>query len=216
MAGAESVFDRLPEAERVALRRAAVRRKYTKGTTIFHEGDLGDVVHVIDAGHVAIRQSTPMGEVVTLNVLGPGESFGEQALLAPDARRTASVVCIDAVQTLAIGKVEFEDLRDRLPAVDRFLVEVLATQVRRLSTQLVEALHIDADTRVLRRVVALARVFGTPTLPVTQDDIASMAGTTRPTANRALKAVEEAGLIELGRGRITVVDLDGLAAKAGR
>lgn len=214
---ADHLFERLPEAERRALRAAARRRRFRRGDTIFHEGEAGDTLHVIDAGHVAIKVVTAMGDVVTLTVLGPGESFGEQALLAPDARRTASAVCLDEVQTIAVGGDDFEDLRHRLPAVDRFLVDVLAAQVRRLSGQLVESLHVQAETRVLRRLATLAAAFGgdPPVIPVTQDDVASMAGTTRPTVNRALRALEAAGTVALGRGRITVLDERDLARRAG-
>lgn len=218
MPAADHLFERLPEEERRALRAAARRRRFRRGDTIFHEGEAGDTLHVIDAGHVAIRVGTALGDVVTLTVLGPGESFGEQALLSSDARRTASAVCLDEVQTVAVGGDDFEDLRRRLPAVDRFLVDVLAGQVRRLSGQLVESLHVDADTRIVRRLVTLATAYGgdPPVIPVTQDDIASMAGTTRPTVNRALKSLESSGMVELTRGRITVVDPARLAERARR
>lgn len=216
MPTADRLFDRLPEEERRALRAAARRRRFRRGDTIFHEGEAGDSLHVIDSGHVAIRIGTALGDVVTLTVLGPGASFGEQALLSADARRTASAVCLDEVQTVAVAGDDFEGLRQRLPAVDRFLVDVLASQVRRLSGQLVESLHVDADTRIARRLATLAEAYGgePPVIPVTQDDIASMAGTTRPTVNRALKLLETAGTIALARGRITVVDAAALAAAA--
>jgi CRP-like cAMP-binding protein len=212
------LFDRLPDEERRALRAAAVRRKFAKGETIFHDGDLGDTLHVIERGLVSIRITTPLGDVATLTVLGPGQSFGEQAVLSADSRRTASAVPIGLVETLAIGRDQLHDLRQRLPVVDRFLVEVLAEQVRRLTEHLLEALYVPADKRVLRRLVLLDELCNTAgvgeTLPFTQDDIATMAGTTRPTANRVLKKVQEAGLIELGRGRVKVVDLEGLRRQA--
>ena len=216
MAAADHLFDVLPESERRALRAAARRRRFRRSDTIFHEGEAGDSLHVIESGHVAIRSGTPRGEVVTLTVLGPGESFGEQALLATRAVRTASAVCLDATQTLAVSGEEFHQLRARLPAVERFLVEVLAAQVRRLSSQLVESLHVDADTRIVRRVASLAETFaggdGETVVPVTQDDIASMAGTTRPTVNRALKSLEADGVVVVGRGRLTITDPARLAA----
>ena len=217
---ADQLFDRLPEEERRALRAASRRRRFRKGETIFHEGDPGDTLHVIDAGHVAIRMGTTLGDIVTLTVLGPGDSFGEQALLSEDARRTASAVSLDAVQTLALAGSEFRDLRQRLPAVDRFLVDVLAAQVRRLSSHLVESLYVDADTRIVRRLAALVETYraerGEVVVPVTHGDIASMAGTTRPTASRALKALEEEGLVVIGRGQMSVPDPDRLAARAMR
>ena len=57
------------------------RRRFRKGEIIFHEGDPGDSLHLIAKGHVAVRRSTPLGDVATLLVLGPGDFFGEMALL---------------------------------------------------------------------------------------------------------------------------------------
>ena len=69
----------LSDADRRAVAARMVRRSFRKGETLFHEGDPGDSLHLIEKGRVAIRPSTPLGEVVTLAILGPGESFGEQA-----------------------------------------------------------------------------------------------------------------------------------------
>ena len=213
MSSVVSLFNRLPDDERRALRAVTRRRRFSKGDTIFFEGDLGDSLHVIERGHVAIRVGSVRGDVTTLTVLMPGESFGEQALLDPDFRRTASAVCLDAVETLSFTKREFEDLRKRLPMVDRFLIEVLAQQVRRLSTVVMELVHVDAESRIIRRLVDLAEAYAEDdpvSIAITQDDIASMAGTTRPTANKALKAAEDAGHLELSRGRVIVHDRDAL------
>ena len=220
MPTADRLFDHLPAEEARALRAAARRRRFKRGDTIFHEGEAGDSLHVVDAGHVAIRVTSLLGDVVTLTVLGPGESFGEQSLLG-GGRRTASAVCLDDVQTLAVDGEDFHALRARLPGVEAFLVEVLAAQVRRLSSQVVEALHVDADTRIVRRLAALTETFASETrpspviVPVTQDDLASLAGTTRPTVNRALQALAAEGVVELGRGRVTVLDRNTLARRAG-
>ncbi len=119
---------------------------------------------------------------------------------------------MDAVETMSVGRREFDQLRSRLPLVDRFLVEVLARQVRAMSALLLEALYVDAESRVLRRLLALADEYGGPeantpvVVPYTQDDVATMAGTTRPTVNRVLRAAQESGAVELGRGRVTVTD----------
>ncbi|MCC6225662.1 MAG: Crp/Fnr family transcriptional regulator [Microthrixaceae bacterium] len=214
MSETPQLFDRLPPEERTALRAAARRRRFAKGDTIFFEGDLGDSLHVIEKGHVAIRTSTPRGDIATLVVLVPGDSFGEQALLDSESRRTAAAVCLDAVETLSIGRRDFEHLRSRLPLVDRFLVEVLAAQVRRLSAMVLESLHLDADTRVFRRLASLAATYASADIVVTQEDLASMAGTTRPTVNKALRGAEERGMIELARGRIRVLDEAALRKRA--
>ena len=194
------------------------RRAFRKHDTLFHEGDPGDTLHIIEKGHVAIRCSTPSGDVATLTVLGSHASFGEQALLSADAVRTASAVALDVVETRALHRNEFEALRRTNPTVERFLIEALAAQVRRLSMQLVEALFVPADARVVRRVALLADLYangdGPVSVPLRQDDIASMAGTARPTANRVLKQLESDGLISLTRGRLDVLDLAALRRRA--
>jgi CRP/FNR family cyclic AMP-dependent transcriptional regulator len=215
MADAQGLLSALTDDERRQVLAGTVRRKFAKGEVLFHEGDPGDSVHLIEKGHVAVRVSTALGDVSTHTVLGPGSSFGEQALLAPDARRTATAAALDPVETRVLHRDQFAALVDTHPKVALVLVELLAAQVRRLSDRLVEALFVPAETRVMRRVLDLVTVFGDGApIAVTQEDIATMAGTTRPTANRVLKAAEDAGAVALTRGRIEVLDRDTLAARA--
>jgi CRP/FNR family transcriptional regulator, cyclic AMP receptor protein len=207
----------LNDVERQMVVAKLVRRTYPPGGTLFLEGEPGDSLHIIQKGRVAIRTSTPNGDVVTLTVMGPGECFGEQALLSPEARRTASVVALEAVETRMLAGRDFEDLRRRNPAIERFLVDVLAAQVRRLSAQVLDALYIPAEQRLIRRLNDLVRLYAAgvgDTIPIRQEDLATMAGTTRPTANRVLKSLEDDGIVRLGRGRTTILDPRGLADRA--
>lgn len=208
------LLDRLAPDQRRELLQTARRRRFARGETIFHEGDPGDSLHLVEKGRVAIRVTSPMGDVATLTVLGPGEAFGEGALLSADSRRTASAVPLEPTETRVVHRDDFDALRRADPTVTDLLVDALAAQVRRLSGHLLEALYVDADRRVLRRLLTLAGDQDQVDLPITQDDLATMAGTTRPTANRVLKAAEDAGLVALRRGHITVVDRAGLAKRA--
>jgi CRP-like cAMP-binding protein len=205
------LLDLLDPDERRALVAATRRHRYAKGEVIFHEGDPGDALHVIEKGHVAIRVTTPLGDVVTLAVLGPGESFGEQAVVTASGHRGATAVAIGPVETRVLRAVQVHELRAAHPELDGVLIELLAAQVRRLTEHLLDALYVSAEVRVLRRLLRAAESFGDVhagpvTLPITQDDLASMAGTTRPTVNRVLKAAEADGLVALSRGRIQVLD----------
>lgn len=206
-----------PEQQRLVMSTMA-RRSFRKGDTLVFEGDVGDSLHLIERGKVAIRTSTPMGEIVTLTVLGAGESFGEQALLADDARRTASVVALEPVETRVLHRVDFERLRAQHPSVERFLVEVMSAQVRRLSTMVLEAMYLPADRRVVRRIGDLAEIYrgSAPVvdIPVRQEDLATMAGTTRQTANQVLKQLEDDGVVTLRRGGVAIVQLDELRRRA--
>ncbi len=212
------LFDVLPVENRERLLAEMRRRRFKRGEVVFHEGDPGDTLHLIEKGHVAIRATTPLGDVATFAVLGPGDVFGDQALLTPSAKRTASAVALEAAETRSLTRDGFEQLRREEPAADRFLVEVLAGQVRRLSAHLLDALYVPAETRIMRRLVELAESFaqpdGTCVIPLTQDDLASITGVSRPTANRLLKAAEADGVLVVGRAHVEILDRAALARKA--
>jgi CRP-like cAMP-binding protein len=194
----------LDEADREAVLTAARRRRYRRNEALFHEGDHGDSLHLIADGHVAVRVTTPLGEVATLRIASPGEHLGELAVLSP-APRNATVVALGDVETLSIQKVDFDDLRRRHPAVDRMAMEGLVTEVRRLAAQLEEAMYVPAPARVLRRLLDLVARFGR-TIPLTQDDLAGLAGTSRKTVNEVLGDAQEQGLVRVGRGEVGVLD----------
>lgn len=197
--------------------RGVPRRRFRRAEVIFHEDDHGETVHVIEKGRVAICVTTPLGNSATVSILGRGEIFGEGALFSNDARRSATAIALESVETRVLDAEEFARVR-KDERVDEFLMQALTTRLRTTTDHLVEALFVHVETRVLRRLVTLADEFATGEsridVPVSQEDVASMAGTTRPTANRVLRAAEEEGLIELARGRITIVDREALARRA--
>jgi len=216
----QRLLDPLDDAERQAVLAAARRRHFKRGEVVFHDGDPGETLHLIVKGHFAVRISTPLGDVATLRVLGPGEHFGELAVLAPGPRQ-GSVASLDAGETMSLHRDDFARLRATIPQLDEVLTAALVTEVRRLADALVDALYVPADRRVLRRLGELVAIYGgeppveAPVeIAVTQDDLAQLAGTTRPTANRVLRAAEEQGVVSLSRGRIEVRDPAALARLA--
>lgn len=197
----------------------ARRRVFKRNEVIFHEGDPGDTLHLVLKGHVAIRVSTSMGERATLTVLGPGEAFGELALLGEESDRSATAAAVEGAETMSLHRRDFLDIRKSEPAVEGMLVDALSTRVGRLTGHLLEALYEQVEVRLARRLVALAETYDdasaeTVTLPITQEDLASMAGTTRPTANRILKELEDAGVLAVARGRIEILDIAALERQA--
>lgn len=218
MDGAEQLFGGLEAEERREILTLTRRRVYRPGEFIMRQGEPGDTVHVIDIGHAAAQVTTVDGVVATLNLLGPGDVVGELALVERNGTRSASIVAIDKVETLSLHRDAFEERRARRPQVDRFLVRLLAGNVRRLSELLRDAYIADAETRVYRRLHALALAFrdtGPPiVVPVDQATLAGLAGASRQTANKALRAAEDAGWVVLARKRVEVCDLEGLAARA--
>ena len=108
----------------------------------------------------------------------------------------------------------FARLQRGHPGVKDVLLRLLAEQLQRATDRVVEAHFVDADTRVRRRVAELASAYAdgddAPVVPLTQEDLAAMAGTSRATVNRVLREEEKRGTLALRRGRVTLLDPDGL------
>jgi CRP/FNR family cyclic AMP-dependent transcriptional regulator len=204
------LLQEIPEGDRRRVLSLTVRRRFARREVLFHEGDPGETMHLIAKGRVAIRTTTPLGEVATLRVLGRGGVVGELALIDGYGIRAASAVALEPTETLALRLREFEDLRRRHPAVDRGLIAALAAEVRRLDARLVEALYVPAEARVIRRLLELVDVYSVGDdeviVPLTQDELASMAGTSRATANRVLRQAEDTGAVEVRRGSVHVLE----------
>jgi CRP/FNR family cyclic AMP-dependent transcriptional regulator len=213
------VFSGLPEEDVRRVLSVSRRRRFARREVVFHRGDPADTVHLIAKGRFAVRVVTPLGDTVILTVLGPGELFGELALLT-GTERSATVVAVEAGETLGVHRIDFDRLRRDHPETTEVMVAVLGAQVRRLSDALVEALFVPADRRVLRRVHDLAAMYEgdreTVDVPLTQEDVAAMAGTSRATVNRVLRDAEQRGVVRLQRGRTVVLDREALARLAGR
>jgi len=203
------LLSRLSEEEQRWLITIARRRRFKRREVVFHDRDPGDALHLLTRGHVAIRITTPLGDIATVRVLAPGEFFGELALIS-DAPRRGSAVALDDLETLSVHREQLDALRASHPWVDRMLAEALATEVRRLSARLVEALYEPVEQRVWRRVNELTAMFQradaeSVTIPLTQDELAQIVGTTRSTVNRVLRAAETEGVVLLNRGRLEVL-----------
>jgi CRP/FNR family transcriptional regulator, cyclic AMP receptor protein len=207
----------IPQADVQRLLSIARRRTFRRGEVVFHMGDPADTLHLIASGRFAVRVQTALSDVAILTVLGPGQLFGELALLQPDARRSATVEALEPGETRSVHRPDFEELRRRHPQVSEVLIAILAGQVQRLSRQLLEALYMPADTRILRRVCELAELYGPgdgeATIPLRQEDLAGLAGTSRATVNRVLREEEGRGTVRLGRGRVVVLDRTALARR---
>ena len=204
------LFSGLPEAELRRLVAVARRRRFDRREVVFHRGDPADSLHLIVKGRFTARVTTQLGDTVTVAILGPGEAFGELALVDVGAVRSTTVAAVEAGETFAINRDDFKKLRGEYPEVNEVLVRLLAARVRRSSDRLLEALFVPAETRVLRRLGELVQLYGQSApgtlIPLTQEDIAGLAATSRATANRVLRAEEKRGTVRLARGKTVILD----------
>lgn len=211
------IFAGIPGDDVRAVLALARRSTYRRGEVVFHRHDPADAVHLVTKGRFDVRVATPLGDEVALAIRGPGETFGELAVVMTEGERSATVTALEPGETLVVRGAELRRLAHQYRTLDEVLVRLLAERVAFLSERLVEAYTVDAETRVARRVLELGRVYGGAppvVIPLIQDDLAALAGTSRATVNRVLRAAERRGLVELGRGRTVLLDLDGMARLA--
>ena len=206
----------VPEEDVRRLVSVARRRRFSRHEVVFHRDDPADSLHLVNRGRFAIRIMTPLGDTATIGLRGPGDSFGEMALVAEGGKRSATVAALEEAETLAVYVADFHRLRREHPAVDQVLIAFLAGEVRRQNELLLEALYIPVERRVLRRLAELAELYADrdAVVPLTQEELAEMAGTSRATVNRVLREEQERGTVELRRGKTVVLDRDEIARRA--
>jgi CRP-like cAMP-binding protein len=202
----------IPEGDARRVLEIARRRTFGRREVVFHRGDPADTLHLVHTGRFAARIQTPLGDTVMLSLVGPGETFGEIALLDDVGPRSATVVSLEKAETRAIHKLDFDALVAKHPAVADILARALALRVRRLSDLLLEAHYVGADRRVLRRLAEFGVDGGV--VPLTQEEISNLAGTSRATVNRVVRDAQERGEVALSRGRIEVIDAAALLTRA--
>lgn len=212
-----SVIESLDPAARTALVARLRPCRFRRGDAVYNEGDRGDCLHLVQAGHLDVQVSTPDGTSIVVRVVHPGEFVGELALIRSDHQRTERVCAIEPAETLALSGADFAVLRREHTSLDRLLVTLLAEQVVHADALLLEML-MPAETRVWRRLAELADAYVDGTIRMSQDELAHIAGTGRQTANRVLRAGVRQGVLAVGRSSVQVLDraaLDRLAGQRG-
>ncbi len=211
---APSMLDVLPEPGRDEVLRAARRRTVRRGEVLLRQGDQATSLYIVETGRLSVRLVGADGESVILGVMGPGEVAGEMGVLLRPQERTASIEAVDDVVVRVLDRDDFHRLRRQHPAVNDFLLQVLARRADRLSRLVIEAHHLPVEQRLARRLLEVGRLFAGERMPVvlplTQDEVAQLTGTTRPTANQVLKRLEADGVVRLVRGRVELLDIAAL------
>jgi CRP/FNR family transcriptional regulator len=206
------LFATLAPDQLAIIAEAAEPVHFRPGETVFKEGDSSSSCYVISAGHASVVREHPVGRAITLARFGPGDVFGELAML-DDERRSATVNALDALETLCIpGDFMRRLLRER-PEIAVRMVISLGQKLRQTNERLVGQSFQTVQSRVAKALAALveaAQAEGTGEAEIvikgTQAELARLAGSSRESASRFLAVLERAGIITQGRGRLTVHD----------
>ena len=205
-------FEALGEEELAHVAEVAVPRGWEPGQVVFREGDASDTCYVVRNGHARAIREHADGRTITLANFGPGDIFGELAMFE-DENRSATIETLDAVEAVAVLGADMRRLMREHPRIAVGIVISLGRRLRvaneRIASQSFQTVQSRVAT-VLTQLVAEARSEGAGERDVlvvaTQADVAKLAGSSRESASRFLAVLERAGVIEQGRGKLTVLD----------
>ncbi len=211
--GMNPLFSGLDADSIKTIARLCQTRRLPVGQTLFVKGDPGDALYGVRRGQIRIESGTATGERLTIDVFGPGDLFGEIAVL--DGRpRTADAVAAEDAELFVLPRGEFLAHLEHEPRLAIRLIELLCGRLRSTNDRTEEMMFLPLQTRLARRLSTLAEDFGAE-LQITQDELAGLVGVTRESVNRQLRAWRESGIVKLGRGRIWV-DVERLSAETAR
>ncbi|NVO17212.1 MAG: Crp/Fnr family transcriptional regulator [Rhodoplanes sp.] len=200
--GMNPLFSGLDPDAIAAIARLCQLRKLPAGQTLFQKGDPGDALYGVRRGQIRIETGTATGERMTIEVFGPGDLFGEIAVL--DGRsRTADAVAQEDSELFVLPRAEFLAMLEREPRLAIRIIELLCGRLRSTNERTEEMMFQPLPVRLARRLEALAADFGSD-LQITQDELAGLVGVTRESVNRQLQEWRASGIVTLGRGRIQV------------
>jgi CRP-like cAMP-binding protein len=211
---ANRLFKDLPDATVTKLASLAVRRSVAKDTRIFAQGDPGDSLLGLVAGQVRISATTAGGKEVFLNIMEPGDSFGEIAVLDGNTR-TASADALTDTELFVVRRPDLLALIERDGKLAAHLIALLCQRLRWTSELIEEAAFLTVPERLARRLLRLAEehgrcVDGVVTLHISQGDLASFMSVSRQIVNQHLQEWRRRQWIDLGRSRIILRDTAGL------
>jgi CRP/FNR family transcriptional regulator, cyclic AMP receptor protein len=199
-----------PELERIS--RVAVPRSYPKGVRVFHEGDHSDACYIVRSGDLRVTREHSDGRAIALATLGPGDIFGELAMLDGEAR-SASVEALSDCELLALPAGDVRALLRGSAEITVKLVIALTRRLRESNERISRQSFQTVPSRVAGVLSQLIAEEATPfegregvTIRMTQADLAQLAGTSRESVSRFLAVLERARVVRVGRGRVTVLE----------
>jgi CRP-like cAMP-binding protein len=211
------LFTGAPAQELVALAPCTRARAMRRGEILLHRGDPGSSMMIILAGQVRIGFTSLAGLDRVVRIFGPGDVFGEIALLDGGAR-SADAIALTNGNLLVLERQDFLIRMQNDPRLALRILRVLCQRLRSTTLQLEAMMFHDASTRLAATVLRDAEPHRHQRVDVTQSVLAEMVGAARETINKKLRDWERAGLVDLTPGRIIVRDrtaLSALLAEAG-
>ena len=209
------LFRDLPPAAIDRVAALASRRTYEKGASVFAQGDDGDALYGVASGRVRISACGLGGQEVFLNIMEPGDTFGEIAVM-DGLPRTAAATALDDATLIVVKRQDFLDFLEREPQLAIHLLKLLCQRLRWTSELVEESAFLAGEARLAKRLLILASLHGRGAragvleLGISQSELARFLGISRQIVNQHLSEWRRHGWVEVARSRILIRNAEAL------
>ena len=215
-----ALFTDLTGSQLAAIAQDVIPRRFRPGEIIFHEGDSGQFLYLVQSGQVRIFVNGLDGSEMSVILFGkPGDIFGELAVI-DGLTRSASAVALNETILLTMNRADFRRHMRQCPRLALNFMRVLSHRVRYNTRQMDSLATLDVSKRLARKLLELGQNYGRPTpdgvripMTLTQTHLASLIGATRESANKSLRVFRQRGWIQMQPGQILILDPDALHAQ---
>ncbi|HEX9706851.1 MAG TPA: Crp/Fnr family transcriptional regulator [Steroidobacteraceae bacterium] len=212
------LFRGLPPQALERIAGLAIQRSFRSGEIVFSQGDPGDALYAVVTGKIRISAGAADGREISLNIMEPGDTFGEIALL-DGGTRTATATASAPSELVSIRRDHFTGLLEREPRVALELLRLCGERLRWTSGLVEDAALLNASARLAKRLLSLSQLHGQRTpagivLQISQEDLATFLGVSRQVVNQYLQGWKARSWVDLGRGSVTVRDEAAIRAAA--
>lgn len=220
--GSDTIFSDLEKAEIDALMSMAIRRSYKARDVVLRKGDPALQIFVIASGRLKAITSGSEGRQAALSIMGPGEVFGEVAVLDGDPR-SATITALEPCELFVVQRSDLFRFLETRPKVAIKLLEVLARRLRRLSERVEDSTFLEVPERLAKQLLRLADRYGRNIgsgavrieLKLSQQELGDLVGATRESVNKQLRVWVGGGLIEHQDGKLVLLAPASLRTQAG-
>jgi CRP-like cAMP-binding protein len=197
-------FERNSTQELVPLAGPAEWVSFKRGDMIFHQGDIPKHAHIVHTGRVKVFKTSAAGQSFTAMLAGPANTLNAVACFGPKPR-FFSAEALGDVCLLAIPAKAFVDFVISHAVTARLVISIMGTHLLSAYNRIMDLIEEGVEQRILNVLTLLYKRLGA-NLPLTNADLAELAGTTRETTARVVSRLDESGLLAKNRGRIEILN----------
>lgn len=214
------IFADLDAAEMDAMAAAAPMKTYAAGALIYTPHQPIEALFILKQGRIRIFRLSADGRALTTAIINPGTIFGEMVVVGQQMHDSFAEA-LDDVAVCVMGRADVQRLLLSDPRIAARISETLGRRLAELEVRLTDAVFKSVPERIAGTLTVIATsphgrsLIRTPQVRLTHEQLAALAGTSRETTTKVLGEFADRGLINLGRGRITILDADALYDLAG-